>query len=159
MRYVPLAVRLKRRSKVNRKTGCRVFQGATVRGGYGLISNERGASPRFVFAHRAAYELEHGPIPEGMKVLHSCDNPPCIAVKHLFLGTHDDNMADMAEKDRRKAPSNTKSRVYLTDDQRLDIFYRLKAGETVLGLAREFDVDRKTIRNVRDALTSTIEKE
>ncbi|MGH9930007.1 MAG: HNH endonuclease signature motif containing protein, partial [Pyrinomonadaceae bacterium] len=50
--------------------------------------------------HRLVWQEEHGPIPEGMLVLHRCDNPPCINIDHLFIGTNADNMKDMAAKGR-----------------------------------------------------------
>jgi hypothetical protein len=52
--------------------------------------------------HRVVWVLVKGPIPFGMDVLHSCDNPPCINVNHLFLGTDQDNVDDMISKGRKK---------------------------------------------------------
>ena len=53
-----------------------------------------------VSGHRAAWMAVHGPIPEGMWVLHKCDTPACVNVEHLFLGTPTDNIKDMMAKGR-----------------------------------------------------------
>jgi hypothetical protein len=52
------------------------------------------------YAHRVAWELEHGP-PGKRHVLHGCDNPSCVRLSHLHLGTHNDNMREMSERGRR----------------------------------------------------------
>jgi hypothetical protein len=51
-------------------------------------------------AHRVAWELTYGPIPDGLKVLHRCDTPPCVRPDHLFLGTDLDNALDRNAKGR-----------------------------------------------------------
>jgi hypothetical protein len=53
-----------------------------------------------MLAHRAAWERANGPIPHGLKVLHRCDNPPCVNPEHLFLGTQVDNIKDCFQKGR-----------------------------------------------------------
>ena len=67
--------------------------------GYGRIREGRGGSP-FLLTHRVAWELTQGPIPDGLMVLHKCDNPPCVRPDHLFLGTNTDNMRDASAKGR-----------------------------------------------------------
>jgi hypothetical protein len=53
-------------------------------------------------AHRIAYMVFHGGIPDGMSVLHRCDNPSCVNPEHLFLGTQVDNVSDMHNKGRAR---------------------------------------------------------
>lgn len=76
--------------------GCWIWTGARFPFGYGAI--KIGGRPRG--AHRTAWELVNGPIPEGLNVLHHCDNPPCVNPAHLFLGTLRDNALDMFAKGR-----------------------------------------------------------
>jgi len=68
------------------------------RQGYG----RKKVGSRTVLAHRHAWELANGLVPEGLCVLHRCDNPPCINPDHLFLGTRADNNADRDAKGRSK---------------------------------------------------------
>ena len=67
--------------------------------GYGVLAVNR-VSKR---AHRLSWEEYRGPIPTGMCVLHSCDNPMCINPGHLFLGTRQDNIRDMVNKGRQRS--------------------------------------------------------
>lgn len=76
-------------------TDCREYQGPTVKGyGYTYLDGGR------VLVHRWVWEQVDGPIPTGMEVMHTCDNPPCFLYDHLRLGAHVDNMADMNKKRR-----------------------------------------------------------
>lgn len=74
--------------------GCLVFTGSIGRGGYGKIWY-LGRDTR---AHRVAWTLTNGPIPDGLMVCHRCDNPPCCNPAHLFLGSARDNVIDMVTK-------------------------------------------------------------
>ena len=91
------------------------------------------------YAHRLSYELHHGPIPPGMFVMHSCDNPPCTNPDHLSLGTHEDNMADARRKGRMTA-GTARPAAKLTDAKAVEIFRRRHAGEPIRRLAAEFGV-------------------
>lgn len=82
---------------------CLEWQGARHKFGYGQFRVGNGTKRgKMIYAHRFAYELEHGPIPDGMEVLHTCDNPPCCRGSHLVLGTQMENMQDMNRKGRRR---------------------------------------------------------
>jgi len=83
-------------------SGCWVWIGALHSDGYGKLWWEGRHS---YIAHRAAYEISLGDIPEGMCVCHKCDNPPCVNPDHLFLATHKDNMRDMVTKGRARGGS------------------------------------------------------
>ena len=55
---------------------------------------------RVMRSHRWTWIQQHGEIPEGMHVLHHCDNRKCVNIDHLYLGTHADNMRDMRVRER-----------------------------------------------------------
>ena len=69
--------------------------------GYGMF----GVKNKVIYTHRFSFELHFGKIPDGLEILHSCDNPPCCNPKHLFLGTQRHNVIDMGNKDRRSGGS------------------------------------------------------
>lgn len=86
--------------------GCREYQGRRqkrARGGPGY--GVRSVKGRDVYLHRWVWEQINGPIPPGMEILHTCDNPPCFLYAHLRLGTRADNMQDAKAKGRlRQGP-------------------------------------------------------
>lgn len=88
-------------AKVDKGDGCWEWTGGRANRGYGHVEPVRGQNRS---AHRVSWELTNGPIPDGLWVLHRCDNPPCVRPSHLFLGTHADNMRDMEAKGRGKHP-------------------------------------------------------
>jgi hypothetical protein len=76
---------------------CWTWRAAVNRGGYGQFW----VHGRQSMAHRFAWETINGPIPQGLLVLHRCDNPPCCNPVHLRLGTQAENAADCITKGRR----------------------------------------------------------
>ena len=80
-------------------SGCWIWIGATAHKGYGTIRSDiKPFKP--MGAHRASWILHNGPIGDGLHVLHKCDIAACVNPKHLFLGTHKENMKDMILKNR-----------------------------------------------------------
>lgn len=84
-------------SRVDRQAGdaCWIWT-AGGRGGYGTFF----LGGKMHGAHRVAYRIARGPIPNGLHVCHRCDNPPCVRPDHLFLGTNHENQLDKCAKGR-----------------------------------------------------------
>ena len=87
---------------VNPETGCWEWQGAMYPNGYGALK----VDGKVIGAHRVSYEAFTCDIPQGMFVLHSCDNRRCCNPAHLSVGTHSDNMRDMHAKNRGRPPKD-----------------------------------------------------
>lgn len=88
-------------AKVEKTDGCWMWRGWVNAGGYGRLPVALG----HILAHRASWLLANGAIPDGLYVLHRCDVRRCVNPAHLFLGTLQENNADMRAKGRERHPT------------------------------------------------------
>lgn len=136
---------------------CIEWMGSRIHDGYGRVK-VGGKSFR---VHRRVWALLSGPIPDGIDVLHSCDNPPCCNPDHLFLGTNQDNVDDRTAKGRhssgaahwmRRLPGRLRGecngKAVLTVDDVRCIRARHVLGERNIDIARSLGVGKSTIFNV-----------
>lgn len=133
-------------AKVQKTDGCWLWMGKRTAAGYG--KNVRMGGRQF-FAHRLAWVLTHGSIPDGMWVLHRCDNPPCVRPDHLFLGDSQDNVDDMRAKGRGPDLRGEKSAgAVLTEAAVREIRRRNAAGDSHAAIARDMGVHKTTVASV-----------
>jgi hypothetical protein len=117
------------------KTGCLEWIGALDKDGYG----NRGCRWGQRRSHRFTYERHHGPIDSKKIVMHTCDNPKCCELSHLFLGTHQQNMADKFIKNRQ-AKGSANGNSILTENQVMQMRLDKQNGEKQVALARKYGV-------------------
>lgn len=138
--------RLNRHGWVVVETGCWEWSGYRDQDGYGRVTWNDSAVP----SHRLAYETWVGPIPEGLFILHSCDNPPCINPDHLSPGTAKENAQDRDSRNRSNvlrgaASPNSK----LTEKDVIDIRRKYAAGGVrQIELASEYGVGQMQVSRI-----------
>jgi hypothetical protein len=116
--------------------------------GYGMIGRGRRGEGT-ILAHRLSWEIHHGPIPDGLCVLHRCNNPPCVFPGHLFLGTRADNNRHASEcriTPRGEAHWNSK----LTEEQVRTI---RAMPESQSKIAKLFGIGRIAVQNIKSGKT------
>lgn len=132
-------------AKVKRdEPGCWVWTASKFWDGYGKF--RLGAT--MVKAHRISFEIHNGQIPDGLHVLHKCDNPACVNPEHLFSGSHAENMADKEAKARGVSFRGSKhGRAKLTEADVAVI--RAARGVTQQQLADQFGVSNQLISRIK----------
>ena len=128
--------------KVMKSESCWAWTAYRDRHGYGYFCVKPGWPEH---AHRVAWRLTYGNIPEGVYVLHKCDTPSCVRPDHLFLGTQADNMRDAKEKGRTcRGEDHPGHR--LTEQQAQDIRLLVQAGgDSHETIARRFGISRRLV--------------
>lgn len=115
--------------------------------GYGRFHEYRHRKPIAIKAHRWIWKYTHGEIAEGMQVLHRCDNPSCVNVDHLFLGTPLDNMRDKITK--RRDTRGEKVNTAKLNEMQVRVIRRLE--EFGIPLKYMGGIFGVTVESVRDA--------
>lgn len=144
--HIDLTTRLIRRfiAKTSlSETECVLWKGATA--GTGLTYGNFKVGKRTMLAHRVAYEIFRGPIPQGLCVLHKCDVPTCVNPAHLFLGTRQDNMDDRNQKGRQ-ASGERQGRAKLSYKIVREMRKAYAAGATQSALARKYGISTQNAR-------------
>lgn len=127
-------------------------RGSPNSNGYYITKFKRGG--KTFLMHRVVWEQHKGPIPEGMFICHKCDNPACVNIEHLFMGTNSDNMKDMYSKGRgNDLTGENAPAVKLTWEKVRHIRKQLSLGKSEKQLAEEFQVHRSNINYIKNNKT------
>jgi hypothetical protein len=145
----PITAEWIRSQTVTDSNGCWIWQRAFNNYGYSIISI-KGSSKKghCTLVHRLLWSLVNGPIPEGGWILHKCDNPPCINLDHLYLGTPKQNTHDTVTRGRHRYiahPGSKNGSHKLTES---DVLFIRKSTLKVAELAAMFNVHFGTIYSI-----------
>ena len=128
---------------------CWEWQGKLNSSGYGCFQENINGDKKEVRAHRESYRIFKGEIPEGMQVLHKCDNPKCCNPDHLWLGTHKDNMDDRNKKGR-VFNGRERARVSgkLTEEEVIEIRKLYKNGISQKEIQEKFKISQSQVSGI-----------
>ena len=105
-------------------------------------------------AHRYSWELEYGPIPKGLLVLHHCDVPACVRPSHLYLGTQQDNMDDMVRRGRsNKNYGSRHGMAKLKEEDIPKIRHMYEVVQSLPIVAKHFGICKQSVLNIVNRAT------
>lgn len=132
-----------------RTDGCWLWTGIIEASGYGVLNLTKTSGYGSALAHRIAWALVNGRIPNGMCVLHRCDVPRCVNPCHLFIGTQTENVRDMDAKGRRRLPPRDGfARTRISLSKHPAIFEARASGETLPKIAARYGVTPSCISHI-----------
>lgn len=135
-------------SKGESADDCWSWTGGKNEHGYGIIGRGR-RGDGFIKAHRLSWELHYGDVPDGLCVLHRCDNPECTNTQHLFLGTKAKNSSDMSSKGRAKNGTNQHSfRRSLSITEVREMRRLFDGGMGVMEISRSFNIEDSRVSRI-----------
>lgn len=136
-------------SKINKiENGCWEWNGAKNEQGYGKL----GIDYKVYSAHRVSYELHYKKIPNNVFVCHKCDNPSCCNPKHLFLGTHKQNMFDRNSKNRQLKGIQMPL-AKLSEEDVIEIKNLLLSGMKQKDIAQKYNIHSSIISEIKNNKT------
>ncbi|WP_123351021.1 HNH endonuclease [Pseudomonas brassicacearum] len=148
-----MATRESLEARSERVGECLIWRGGLSAAGYGYVWHEG----KNRATHRVSFELNVGPIPSGLELLHSCDTPACIEPSHLSPGTHAQNMQDMVDRKRCNRVSGEQHHLAkLSESQVAELRRRYKPycrTNSSGALAKEFGVSQRTVWAAIKAIT------
>jgi hypothetical protein len=133
-------------SRVDKSGDCWLWTGRKNGYGYGRFAND-------LMAHRVSYSLANGSVPEGMHVLHHCDNRLCVNPQHLYAGTDKDNAHDKVQRGRcpkvnPKVRGEGNGSAKLTETQVKEILSLHKSGLSNVSISHKYGVYQANIARI-----------